>query len=651
MYRFLKISAFLAANLLLFSAPVYSQFSTAFPGTSPNYGFYCNSYLKPTLKVTNITPKSGTTVTGIITPVLFTQLVYPSTYDYRCRSNSYKVTNTITMKGGPLDQSITTSEKSIDTSGLLPGRYSVKVTRTYTMSYPTNTNTSISGQTYSVYASRITYVDVVSDEQAPELTFKYPIQGLTLRGESRIKVEVDDESGVRDIHFLAGNRDLGIYDAETTEIPFDTRLFPDGILLLRVRAVDNQNNPIVASITVTIDNVDDAPEISFIDLFDNQGVSGSINVRTDSFDDRGIEYVKFYVDGTEVATDLIAPYDAFINTEDYKNGPHQVAAVATDSKGETTSASTQLIFQNGDITPPIARITSLFDKARVSGEIAVKTKVEDASGIEKVEFYLGTTLLETKTLPPYELSYDTTQVANGIYNLGIVAYDRANNIQTDNVVLIIENGDALNASVFITKPSANSVLAGYVELEALAVDNVAIKEVRFLLDDKILGSTKLYPYRYIFDTTGFPDGAYTITAQAIDYEENVGIETIAVTINNTNPDFIYNEQNELDGNPTEMIKGYTQQVIEQINLLGLQKIALTRSTKKEHKRAFNDTMKTLLKQIKANKKALSKRQAKKSRRLAKTAKKKLRKAVSKGIKTKALERIKRKLERIIAGLG
>lgn len=654
MFMFRFLFGFLLVSSLISSFPLSAQ--VTFPGYGNN-NLCGDTYVAPARLDGNLSsPAANTEVTGIVTVRAFFTVNYGSVHSF-CRDRVKSRETTYSISGGPLDQSITSSTNSIDTSSLIPGEYTISASATYTMEASRYRSVPSSRSTYQISRGISRKVNVVQDVDAPELDIIFPITEVEVRGISRIRVKASDDSGIEDIQIIAGNSDLGIYQLEEgsneLDITYDTRLFPDGILLIQVRATDNAGNSVASSVPVVVDNIDDAPEISFRNLFDNQAVTGVVNIRTDVFDDRGIQYVKFFVDGEAVATSISAPHDAAIDTERYENGPHQISALAVDTKGEEISTFITLVFQNGDFKNPIARIKTPGERTRVKGDVTIQAEARDESGIERVEFYVGTQLIDTITVPSggastYQTIYDTTQVRNGIYGFRIVAFDKAGNFAIDNVNLVVQNSDDLNASVFITKPSPNEVISGFFELEALAVDNVAVREVRFLIDNAIVGATKLSPYTYVLDTVGFVDGAYTLTVQAYDYSNNFGEVSIPFRIDNVNggSSSQITEVGEFDA-----IRGYSAQITDQIDLLTARR-STSSEMADEFKIAFNDLMKELRKEIRSNKRSLrSKKATRKIPRLARKARKALRRALKKGMRLKAMNRAKARLGRIMKALS
>ena len=80
----------------------------------------------------------------------------------------------------------------------------------------------------------------------------------------------------------------------------------------------------------------------------------------------------------------------------------------------------------------------------------------DNKGITKVEFYVNNTLKATKTVAPYEYTFDSKSVSNGSVTVKAKAYDAANNTAeaTINVTVNNENQPPIETLVLnVTSPS------------------------------------------------------------------------------------------------------------------------------------------------------------------------------------------------------
>src|SRR3989338_5818716 len=78
-----------------------------------------------------------------------------------------------------------------------------------------------------------------------------------------------------------------------------------------------------------------------------------------------------------------------------------------------------------DFTPPTISITSPTENESVAGSVLVTADVTDPSGIDYVEFYIGSGAPVIDTAAPFETLMDTTQMPNGLNVISVAAYDAA----------------------------------------------------------------------------------------------------------------------------------------------------------------------------------------------------------------------------------
>jgi len=151
--------------------------------------------------------------------------------------------------------------------------------------------------------------------------------------------------------------------------------------------------------------------------------------------------------------------------------------------------------------------------------VALTANAADADGtISKVEFYNGTTLLNSDASAPY--SYTWTGVAAGTYTITAKATDNSGAVTTSGLVSIVVNAVVpvnVVPTVSLTAPSNNATYTApaSVALTANAADaDGTISKVEFYNGTALLNSDASAPYSYSW--TGVAAGTYTITAKATD---------------------------------------------------------------------------------------------------------------------------------------
>src|SRR5262249_24372724 len=149
----------------------------------------------------------------------------------------------------------------------------------------------------------------------------------------------------------------------------------------------------------------------------------------------------FFVDGNLVGSeDATAPYQVSLDTTTLTNGSHQITAVARDAAGNsTTSAAVNVTVANPvpDTTAPTGSVTSPAASAYVSGAVNLTANASDNVGVVGVKFFVDGNLIGAEDASsPYQVSLDTTTLANGSHSITAVARDAAGNVTTSTAISV-----------------------------------------------------------------------------------------------------------------------------------------------------------------------------------------------------------------------
>ncbi|MFX0078735.1 MAG: Loki-CTERM sorting domain-containing protein [Candidatus Hermodarchaeota archaeon] len=97
-----------------------------------------------------------------------------------------------------------------------------------------------------------------------------------------------------------------------------------------------------------------------------------------------------------------------------------------------------------DLTNPNLDITAPSAGAEISGTVNIDvTATDDASGMDRVEFNIGGTLMNTDSSTPYSYAWDSTTVADGDYDISISAFDNAGNEAVVSISITVNNGGTI----------------------------------------------------------------------------------------------------------------------------------------------------------------------------------------------------------------
>ena len=288
--------------------------------------------------------------------------------------------------------------------------------------------------------------------------------------------------------------------------------FPaDGDYEIRVRAVDDAANVETASSrTFTVDTV---PPQTTIDTSPANPVSSTNATFTFSADQVGSSF-ECRIDG--------GAWTACTSPRNYNSlaeGSHTFDVKATDVGGnvDPSPASHTWVV---DTVPPVATMDDPGQYLRGTVNLNSTSTDTGGSGVASVVFERSPAGAGTWTsIAP---SWDTTGVANALYDLRVVATDVAGN-SSSNPALTGRWVDNLKPTVSIVDPGP---VSGTVTVDANAADaHSGVEQVELQVFDAgswvSLGTDTSAPYQASWVTTSFPDGAHDVRAIATDFTGNV----------------------------------------------------------------------------------------------------------------------------------
>jgi subtilisin family serine protease len=259
----------------------------------------------------------------------------------------------------------------------------------------------------------------------------------------------------------------------------------------------------------------------------------SVTIAATASDDSSIQKVRFWAGSTYLGYDSTFPYSKSWNTTLGLNGKHTIKAEAVDVYNNTASQQFTVTVINPDSTQPAVNITDPANGATVSGTVAFNASASDTQGLQKVQFWAGSTYLGYDSSAPYTRSWDTTAFVNGTHTLRARAIDWGNNWTETTISVTVNNADSTPPSASITSPLDGATVSGTITINASASDNVGVQKVRFWVDGTYLGYDATAAYSRSWNSASVSNGAHTLRVQAVDNANNVSADfTINVNVSN-----------------------------------------------------------------------------------------------------------------------
>ncbi|MBA55186.1 MAG: hypothetical protein CMK89_12095 [Pseudomonadales bacterium] len=220
--------------------------------------------------------------------------------------------------------------------------------------------------------------------------------------------------------------------------------------------------------------------------------------------------------------------------------PNDWVAGAVDEVSVFTQALTDAdVFELYDTSIPNVLPAVVLSSPTANAQFDLGTSVtlaataSDSDGsIERVEFYNGTTLLNTDVSQPY--SYTWVNPAEGSYSLTAVAYDNDGDASTSDPVSIsvVVPPPNVAPTVALTAPMDNAqyYVADTVVLTADASDtDGSVTNVEFYLGETLLGSDNIAPYSVTWNSA--TEGNFVLTAIAYDDDgDSTSSNAVNVTV-------------------------------------------------------------------------------------------------------------------------
>ncbi|HYM57700.1 MAG TPA: Ig-like domain-containing protein [Solirubrobacteraceae bacterium] len=386
--------------------------------------------------------------------------------------------------------------------------------------------------------------------------------GSPLRGTVTLSATAASDRGIASVLFQSAPAGTSAWSDVCTDSSapyscgFDTTSVADGLRDLRAVATDSAGYSRTDVVTDRrVDNT--APAVSTNDP--GSPLTGTVTVGATATDaGSGLASATLQYRGssgiwTDVCTQASSPVSCAWDTSSLADGLYDLHTVADDAAGNSAT-SAAVSNRRVDNTAPAVAMTD--PGAFLRGSISLQSTSSDGagSGVQSVtyEYKLSSgstwTTACTAASTPFSCSWNTTGVANGLYDLRAVATDGVAKVTTSAAVTsrTIDNA----APTAVTLAAVATPLQGTVTLSGTATDaGSGIASVRFQTapagtttwSDACTDATT--PYSCTFDTTNLADALYDMRAFATDQAGNTTASATQTNrrIDNNGPTAVLND--------------------------------------------------------------------------------------------------------------
>lgn len=192
-----------------------------------------------------------------------------------------------------------------------------------------------------------------------------------------------------------------------------------------------------------------------------------------------------------------------------------------------------------DTLNPGCYLISPANGSTLTGTITIDGRAMDNFDISKVELYVDGVLVKslTKSTTPdvtYYTTLNTGSYANGSHTIYLKATDITGLTKNSGTITATFSnaGDTTAPSVTITNPKFGSTVSGTITATVTASDNISVVKVEYLLDNVLIATSTSSPFSTTINTSNYSNGSHTLLAKAYDAANNIGTNSITITINN-----------------------------------------------------------------------------------------------------------------------
>ena len=378
-----------------------------------------------------------------------------------------------------------------------------------------------------------------NDTADPTVSITSPVNGAQLNsGPVAFTANASDDVEVDKVQFFINNTLV----SSDEDAPYSYLWqASEGSYSLKARVWDLCGNYTTHTINVTVDPVDvcdtdtTPPSVS-LDAPVHGAIldAGDVALAASASDANGIASVIFLVNDVQVGSDFNAPYDGTWNASP---GFTKVTARAIDACGLVSEDISWVTIEDTTPTcdqdstqPNISLVSPTASDSLSPGVIQIQANASDATGIEKVQFFIDGVLEHADFTSAYTYDWNA---GPGAHEIKVRAWDNCGNFKAHTVNVNVGDpagcdNDNVQPTIILQNPANGATVAAgqTMTIDATATDTSGIEKVQFFVDGVLLGADFTSPYEIQWTPTA---GSHEVKARAIDNCSNLKADTHNVT--------------------------------------------------------------------------------------------------------------------------
>jgi hypothetical protein len=373
----------------------------------------------------------------------------------------------------------------------------------------------------------------VKPKPYPTIKIISPLNNSKIKNKVLIKTETTNTTKVE---FYLNNSLEKIDFDYPFEWDFNTQYNLNGRYVLKVTALDENNNEAYHEIFIIIENPPDNLPPALISGPNITVEENLVTIHwvTNEPSKSNVEYGIYNFDEFQKST-IQYSIEHNITLLNLESGTkYRFIIISTDIYDNTGQSDIfEFVTLGKDNIDPMIKITNPSSDDILSGIVPIIINATDNYEILKIDIIIDSNLKTTLEESPFYWNLDTRNYSNEEHVLEVIAYDNELNTNSDEIIILIKNPN-IKPSIIIEYPEEGDWLSGFVEITGQADDSdgdVTFIEIQ-ISNSNWFKAEGRKNWIYLWDSSEVENGNQIISVRAFDGYNYSNIISVNVTITN-----------------------------------------------------------------------------------------------------------------------